>query len=558
MSVRPIQVSEWRWVFGCAVAVLGLAAVPYALALLHPPEGHLLAKTLYYGNDLSQYLAAMGDGRASDAWLVQDHLTSEPHAPALMYPFYVLLGKLAGLVGLPSSPVFALSVVMSVLALVFAGYGFAAALVDSVRERRLALLFILFASGLGIWVAALSIQEGSQQVGRSVFAYDRAEASSYLLPFGPPHLPLALAMLLLWGRGLVQWVRGGSAEDSASQEFGWASLGLLLLATLAVGLLNSFSLVSMVAVAIVHVLARWILTAHFPRRQATAALLVAGVSAPLLAVSFATFALDPFWSAAYGDQNQTSSPPLWALMVDLGVLLPLAVVGALWGKAGRDARLLLSVWAVTLVALMYLPVPFQRRFGFGLQPAVAVLAALGVARLGSLLSASRPSLWRPGAFRVAVSTLAFGGTMLGYALLVMAGQGVGGLGKAIFEPVSSFEASDWLALQSTADDVVLASPETGNFLAGRIRGRVVAGHDAGTLDAPRKAAMVNSFFHPSATPAERRRILAEERVTFIFVGTRERLLGGGSLPGGEGFTLAHTAGDVRIYRVERSPAPPSP
>ncbi len=145
-----IEAREWRWVAACTGAVLALTAVPYTVALLRPPEGHLLARTLYYGNDLSQYLAAMGDGMASASWLIQDHLTAEPHRPALMYPFYVLLGKLAGLLGMQPIHVFAFFAAFSAAALVVAGYAFAATFTVTAVQRRIALLFLLFSSGLGM------------------------------------------------------------------------------------------------------------------------------------------------------------------------------------------------------------------------------------------------------------------------------------------------------------------------------------------------------------------------------------------------------------------------
>lgn len=538
-----VEAREWRWVSACALLLLALMAVPYGFALLRPPDGFALARTLYYGNDLSQYLAAMSDGQASSSWLIQDHLTSEPHSPALMYPLYVAAGKLAGLLGMDPLWLFSTCVVLSAGALVFAGYAFAATFLDSVRERRMALLLLLFASGLGIWIAAVTATDAPTAHPR-LFAFDRAEVSTFLLPFGPPHLPLAMASLLLAGRALAAWSWGGPA--------GW--LAVLSLAVLGIALANPFSLASLVAVSTGYALVKWVRAASFPYREAVAAVLVAAVSAPLMANSLLTFGLDPFWGATYGRQNLTGSPPAWVLGIDLGVLVPLALVGALWSPGRRESRLFLAVWTLTLLAMMYLPVPFQRRFGFGLQPAVAVLAALGLGTIGGFLRRARArAVWRA-AFLGLTCTLAFTGTALGFANLVMASFGSGGLGRTVFEPLDNFEAANWLALHSRQEDVVLSSLETGNFLAGKIRGRVVLGHYAGTLDASRKEGLVRSFFDPTATPRDRRRIVAEGRVTYVFLGARERALGGEPLTAADGFRLVYETGGVRIYRVERSPS----
>lgn len=528
------------WVACFSAVASVLVVVPYLVALLRPPEGYLLARTLYYGNDLSQYLAAMGDGAASTSWLIQDHLTAEAHNPAFMYPFYVFMGKAAGIFGLPPLVVFALASALSVPALVFAAYSFSAAFAQSPKERRAALIFLILASGLGIWAAAVTSAGSTGDSGGTGFSYDRAEVSTYLLPFGPPHLTLALALLLVWGRALAGW----------SWQRTPRYLGIMAISVLGVGLLNPFTLATMVALSCVHALFRWISTGRFPWTEALAALMVSAVAAPLLAANVSTFALDPFWSLTYGRQNTTGSPPPWTLAVDFGLLLPLAVVGALNRKVWAEQRALLFLWAVSLLALMYLPVPFQRRFGFGLQPALAVLGGLGMAHLSDLLRKRRMLVFGLG-LRTALAVGLFSGTMLGYVLLLMAASGIGPLGATVYEPRGNLLAAEWLASHSGEKDVLLVSTETGNYLAGRIRGRVVVGHKAGTVDYDAKEALIERFFNPATGPAERLEVVQETKATLIFLGKRERALGGAPLREEDGFSLLYDANSVQIYRVER-------
>ena len=536
--MRAISRDEWRWIRNCALVLVALVAVPYAIALIHPPEGRLLARTLYYGNDLSQYLAAMGDGASSPSWLIQDHLTAEPHNPAFMYLFYVLLGKVAAVLGVLPIQVFSVASVLSILALVYAGYGFAAAFVDSVAGRQLSILFLLFASGVGVWAAAASTN--AVDTSSAVFSFDRAEVSTFLLPFGPPHLTLAFALLLVWGRALAAWAWGGRAGQ----------LAILAACVLGVAILNPFSLATMTAFVAVYTLVRWRMAGRLPFREAGAAALVGAIAAPFLVASLLTFGLDPFWSLTYGQQNTTPSPPLWILAMDFGFLVPLAAVGAASSKMRLGARVFLVLWTVELLAMMYLPVPFQRRFGFGLQPALAVLAGFGAIRLNDFLREKRVLFSLRLGIRSLVAVALFSGTALSFAVLVMAAMGIGPLGSTTFEPEGNVAAGDWLVGHSDGEDVVLASVETGNYLAGRIRGRVVVGHGAGTLDEPAKESLVRSFFLPATTPQDRLRIASSQRVTFVFVGERERALGAGLFRAEDGFRLAYDADGVQIYRVD--------
>ena len=376
-----------------------------------------------------------------------------------------------------------------------------------------------------------------------MFAFDRAELSTFFLPLGPPHLTLALTLLMLAGRALVGWVWGRDRRQ----------ISLLLLITLCIGLLNPFSLVSLLAIVAALALSTWRLTSKLPLRGVVAGLLVGLASAPFVSASLLTFGLDPFWSLAYGSQNVTSSPPLWVVASDLGPLILLAVAGLSWNKASREARLTLLAWAVVLLALMYLPVPYQRRFGFGLQPVMAVLAAMGVARFEHGL---RARLLHDSLRRMSVAmvlAVPMSGAFLAYLLFLMASLGTGSLGETIFEPRGNVDAASWLATNTGPSDVVLSSLQTGNYLGGRIPGRVVVGHGAGTLDVEGKESLVKAFFDQAAAASVKQEILVQQRVSYVVLGERERALGGGSLSG-DSFTLVFRAGDVGVYSVG---APPS-
>ena len=64
-------------------------------------------------------------------------------------------------------------------------------------------------------------------------------------------------------------------------------------------------------------------------------------------------------------------------------------------------------------------------------------------------------------------------------------------------------AARWLGEHSSASDVVLASTEYANPLAGTIDGRVVHGHIVATLHSSAKEALVHRFFAADAAAADR-------------------------------------------------------
>jgi len=93
--------SDIRFLMAASLFILTLVELPYLKAWLFPPEGYVFQGSLLWEWDQSQYLGTMREASSTSSWLVHDHLTPEPHSPAFFAPFYILLGKLAGVMPIP-------------------------------------------------------------------------------------------------------------------------------------------------------------------------------------------------------------------------------------------------------------------------------------------------------------------------------------------------------------------------------------------------------------------------------------------------------------------------
>lgn len=154
-AVRPWRVgpnaralgAEWRWPVAVALAYALLLDLPLRIAQLGAARGQVFVGMLWAPHDAAQYLSAMRQG-AAGSWLIHNHFSQEPHAAVVMYPFYVLLGKLAAFVGASPEEVFAWAGTMSRVVLLLAIYQLARGLTDNTAQRRLIALFVPTASGL--------------------------------------------------------------------------------------------------------------------------------------------------------------------------------------------------------------------------------------------------------------------------------------------------------------------------------------------------------------------------------------------------------------------------
>jgi hypothetical protein len=288
-----------------------------------------------------------------------------------------------------------------------------------------------------------------------------------------------------------------------------------------------------------------------------------GVPLGLLAAAYlflldavAVFRDDPFWKATYGTPRGQETPPPEVIVFHLFFLLGLAAMGAprFFSRAGPErtgtepaatGRILVTSWLATTLLLMVIPTDFPIRFAFGLQPMLAVVATAGAL---ALHERSRGSGWRSALLALlAVATVT---TPMAYARIIT----VSTAGKALlhlrFRSQDEVAAAAWLRGSTGTGDAILATYPSGNFLGGRIRGRVFIGHDSGTLDVDRKRAEVRRFFSEENAAETKVAFLRERDIDYVYFGPFERSVA--SQATREALARlepVHESRDVVIYRV---------
>jgi len=137
---------------------------------------------------------------------------------------------------------------------------------------------------------------------------------------------------------------------------------------------------------------------------------------PILWATVSTFSFDSFWWLRIARRTNCRvrrRTNYWSTGTDAGV-----------GNCRR--RLLrarvapfgLLVWLLLGLIAMYLPVPYQRRLSFGIQPALAVLAGNGLVAAYTALTARRAAMLR----LATVATAASGSVLV---LVSVAASGFG-------------------------------------------------------------------------------------------------------------------------------------
>lgn len=491
---------ETGWALLITALVVGLSCLPYAYAYLVTPPDLRFTGLLLNPQDGNSYYAKMFQG-ARGEWLFRLPFTSEPHEGAFIFTYYLALGHLARLTGLPIPLIYHLARAVNGFLLLLTVYGFVALLTAQATERRLIFLVVATSSGLG-WLVGL--------MGYLTVDLWVPEALTFYAILANPHFPLAMAlMLVIFGLGVGGWGQGRFPT--------WVRAALAGAAALLLAVVQPFCLVTVYAVLAVNLTLLAARRRRWPRTEIGAAAAVMVTSAPFLLYDAWVYTVNPAlraWSA----QNLTPSPPPWDYMLSYGIVLLLALAGTVWAlRRGRDAHLLLVVWVVVNLILLYLPIPLQRRLVLGLHLPLAMLAGLGLSRV------ILPRL-RTGRRAVTVGILSLC-TLTNLFLLLGAFLAAAQQDPRLYLSANEAEALAWMRHHIPPDAVVLASPQGGLFIPAWAGQRVVYGHEFETIDAEEKKARVEAFFQGTDDA-----VLSDYAVNYVFVGPRERALGNGAPP----------------------------
>jgi hypothetical protein len=519
--------NEWLWALAWSGVILLVTSLPYFYGATISAPGTQFSGFVIGLEDGHSYLAKMQQGRAG-YWLFRLAYTPESHRPEPFFLFYILLGKLAGLTGLPNVVVFHLSRLLTVPIGLLAFYYFAAYFLETVKLRQLALLIFGFTGGLGwLWVTL----GGSTELGRMPVDLWVPDASFFLTALTFTHLPLAQALLLLLSVTGLEFVRHGQ------KPVGFMAAGCGLLVSLIHP--HTLPIISLI-------LGLYLLQQNYRQRGQLAKglgrlVLLTLPSLPYLLYVWVVFNRNPAF-VAWRMQSQTFSPAPLHYLLGFGLTLVLAGLGLVitWPAVNPKYRFL-HVWALTVPILVYLPIALQRRFLDGYQAPVTVLAAVGllwfVNRIGS-------RFWQIAVIGLLLVLMSLTNILLVAGAMITIKQ----RSSPVFVAAAQVDAAHWLA-QRTEQTVVFASYAVGNYLPTVADVRTFVGHGPETIRSEEKQEQVKTFFGESADDAWRLALLNEFGIEYVYFGPDERTLGGFIPDQASYLQQVYNHGSVQIFRV---------
>jgi hypothetical protein len=509
-----------------ALAVLGASSIPYAVAWRATPTGRVYAGTSEASeDDYPTYLAQMRAGTRGE-WTYRSPYAPELERTLAVRPLYALSGAVSRALGAPLWVGYHAARLLAGGLLLAALWVAAGAVARSRAERWCGFALASVGSGVGSLIG----REGA----RASWSYDLwvPEINATYSLLTNPHFPVAQVLLLAAFAGALRSLETGSRRAALGAGLAVGALAWIHTydVVIATAVLAAFGAVSLAAGSV-----------------GLAAGLQSAVVMTAAALPFVLFQLAAFLTDPSLGQMRLAQPvgSAAAVAAGVGILAPLAAVGAREAfRRGGPARLAV-VWAACVPLLLLLPLSFARRMVMGWHVPLGLLAGIGLVEL------LRP--WGRERVRWIALLVAIGFAsattldVLAYQIRRFA-RPYPGLAASL--PRDLLDAYAWLAANATPGDVVLAPYGPSNWLPVFTDLRPYFGHWAEAPDAQARYQRVSGFYDAGAPAETRLALLREGRIAWVLVG--EGALFG---PAVDPMTLpgvrpVHRAGGVEILRVE--------
>ncbi len=520
------------WIFIVATLIMVWGSIPTWAGHLAETSDLRFRGVYFDEQDYAVHIATMRSGMQGD-WAYQLRFTTEPHRPAYLRMFYIVLGHLGGWMGAEPEGLYHLARWILGYAALFSVYLLFRRLFPERFWARVAFLFAALGGGLG-WLQLISGWVPGDIAPVDFWLIDAYMVFSLSLF---PHFAFVTALMCI---SLHLWL-----DYLASPR--WQTLIWIALSAMAVQFVNPIAFALVDAAFVGAAVFLWWSNRRLRGGDLLALFGLAAAQIPLLAYNFAILSHDPVWKQ-FTLQNATLSPAPAYYLWGFGLFWPPALLGA-WAALKKKSPFLGAAlfWIVVAFVLAFAPFNIQRRFLHGITVPLAVLATQGLIEIFGAQAGQDPALSRRGwgrwrnsvvvgyVFLASISSLYFS---LGHALYMQTHP------PKFFYPAGLGEALQWLKANARPGDFVFGAKETGALAAQKAGLRTYLGHPMETLAFDDKQTAVKAYYQ-GILPDD---WLDAATVKWVIYGPYERALNEGFQPS-PNLELVYESEAVRIYAV---------
>ncbi|MFA6099125.1 MAG: hypothetical protein WCV50_06345 [Patescibacteria group bacterium] len=534
--IKSISKKEWIFLALVIAGVILITAVPYLYGYFTAPPGTVYSGLHYLTPGDTNVFMSMIEQAKQGRITFLNLYTSEPQHEILTNPLWLTVGWLGKIFKM--SNLLTLHVARSIWAAIFIFVIFLllAYLFKDPQKRKWFLVFIIFASGLGVFFNPILFDVNN--------LYEHptdtwvVESVTFLTLYHSPHLIASLTLLVL--TFLLMLLAFEKDQIRYSLGAGIATFFLLWFHPF-----NGPTVYAVLGVYLLFIFWKnkkiiWSHVKHY--------LILCALPVPIVLYLFLTAQAD--WvTRQWEKQNILPSPSVWMYLIGYGLLLPLVVVG-LWitFKKVNNKGIFIISWLLCSSLLIYVPVSFQRRMSEGLHVPIAILAGLGFLYLIKRINDKSKN-----------NNIYIYGLIIG-ALVFLPLTNIQILGQDIwlyankktlpyYLTKTEIEAMNWLKQNVGRQQIIFSSYYMGNFIPA-YTGRIVwIGHGPQTIDLLEKYEINDWFWQSDLEVQAKNDLLINNNIDYVYYGRKEKEKGDYNPATKKYLQEVYTNPDVQIYKL---------
>lgn len=481
-TIGDVSRQEWRWVAFWGGLLVTLTLIPYAIAIMAANEQWAFMGVLANPQDGATYFAKIEEGMEGN-WLYELQHTPQPHRPAGVFVFYLLLGQLARLIGTSPFIIFHLARIATSLFMFTAIYRLGAYVWLRTRPRRLFFLIASMVTGLG-WLMLPFISENNVPPDIGV-----PEAFPFYAAYANPHFPLSIGCLVMLVGIYIRVFRPDYSQAPTVENGG----ALVLIYAVILSVVQPPALVAFGAALVGFTVSTAYRQRTIPWHEIRWVAMLALAGLPVLVYYVLLFSTNETFRE-FNEQNVTPSPNIIFTIASYGVLLMLAIpaINRARKRFDRDGDYLMLLWLVINFIVVYVPHPLQRRFFIGL---IIPIVYFVVRALEDYWFERISKRWHQIALiAVFIFILPSNFITLMIPLFGVVANQEQGAQAGLMLDRDYVDMFAWLDEFGAEDEVVLASPDVSLWLPAQTPLRVVYGHPYETVPSGQREDDVLDFF----------------------------------------------------------------
>jgi len=495
--------------------VIVLIIAPYLFAVGMNSDGLVFEGFLINPIDGHSYLAKMQQGFRGE-WRFELPYTANAGSGAYLFLFYLGLGHLSRILGLPLIIVFHGFRIIGAILLLRVLYLFNTRIFEKKREQNIGFMVSALGSGLG-WIAIFA--------GMFTSDFWVAEAYPFLSMYTNPHFAIGLALMILI---LI--------PDRKT------SLLVELVFGISLGVIQPFAVVIVLVVRTGSLIFEMIEGDNSGRRILNSpeifptAVFGLGGGAVLL-YQYLSIISDPVLSL-WNAQNITQSPRLIDLAISLSPALVFAALGL--KKAWEDNRgRRLVIWAASSLILVLIPWNLQRRFLTGIYVPLAGLSIYGLVKIRRA---------KEEAYRQVVIALLVLAIPTNVIVIASGIQAAAKRDPKIYGQTDIYTGLEWIGEYASEEALILASEDVGLLIPSTTGRNVIYGHPFETVNAEQEKQFLKDILEKDQEAQFYNQNILLREVDYLFLNrdvskSLERWLAD------SGVKLEYENSLVRIFRV---------